>query len=299
MEWKFGVESKSDRFFFISHMSQFIFPVVAGAALTYGQIKAEQAANQAVSSIVKAPYYGLRSAYNYMDSRKRLASSLGTNKEARYKEPGHDSLGRYAPITYGPSRPVYSVPKTTQKELGFIDGFVNGSLTTIGSIHHVNIIPNGTSASSRVGKKVTMKYIQMRGIAYNGSTSLFTNCAFVLVYDIRPGTTLPSITDILNSSSPFSMNNDSNNGRFKILHREDFSLIGNSSSVSGANLTPSFIKNMAQFQELNKKTEYGNTGTGAIGDVALGGLYMMFIGDQVGTAGATCAINYRIRYQDD
>ena len=124
--------------FFLFHiMSQFIFPVVAGAALTYGQIKAEQAANQAVSSIVKAPYYGLRSAYNYMDSRKRLANSLGTNKEARYKEPGHDSLGRYAPITYGPSRPVYSVPKTTQKELGFIDGFVNGSLTTIGSIHHI------------------------------------------------------------------------------------------------------------------------------------------------------------------
>lgn len=229
-----------------------------------------------------------------MDSRKRVATQLqSSNKDTRYKEPGHDSRGRYAPITYN-TVPRYIAPKSTQKELGFVDLTLNGSLSTIGSIHHINIIPNNTSASGRIGKKVTLKYVQIRGISYPLTTHTGSSNAFIIVYDIRPGTTLPAITDILNSPSPYALNNDANNGRFKILHREDWVTCG-----SYSNPVENTLRNMAQFHKLNKKTEYGNAGTGAIGDVALGGLYFVFIGSEVGTNGSTCAMSLRLRFQDE
>jgi len=286
-------------------MSQ--IPVLAAnVAAGYALYKVESAINdrveQAVQNVVTAPFYGARAAYNYLQNRTNTQTRMAESKKRvrdylaqattpkRMSVPGMDSVGRTRVGLYNVN------PRMSTKELGFIDGNITTSnVNTTGHIQLLNVIPNGTSGSSRIGKKVALKYIQFRGLITPGTTMAnATSGAFLLVYDIRPGVTLPAISDILNSVSPFAMNNDSNNGRFKILHRQDFTLKGDST-----NITPETYLNMAMFKKIPKKVEYGNAGTGTIGDITLGGLYAVFVGDGVGTAGAAAYMNFRIRYMDE
>lgn len=286
-------------------MSQ--IPILAAeAAAGYALYKVESAINsrieQAVQNVVTAPFYGARAAYNYLQDRTNTQTRMAESKKRvrdylanssvpkRMTVPGMDSAGR---TRMG----IYNInPRSSTKELGYVDGVINtGNVNTTGHIQLLNVIPNGTSGSSRIGKKVALKYIQFRGIMAPGTT-MNNACsgAFLLVYDVRPGGTLPAITDILNAVTPFAMNNDSNNGRFKILHREDFTLAGDAASP-----TSTTYVNMARFKKIPKKVEYGNAGTGTIGDITLGGLYAVFVGDQAGTAGATAYMTFRLRYMDE
>ena len=91
----------------------------------------------------------------------------------------------------------------------------------------------------------------------------------MIVYDKRPTGALPSITDILNTATSTSMNNDANAGRFSILKRWDEILIGN--LTAAANYTEAAVKSCDWYLPLNSKaTVYKAAGTGAIGDIEEG-----------------------------
>lgn len=185
--------------------------------------------------------------------------------------------------------------KATKEETGYVDLASNSyALDTTGSIVLIATVAQGASTSQRVGKKVQWKSIQCRGRYIANSTAQQNDCAMLVVYDKRPTGTLPAITDILVTVNPTAFNNDANSGRFQILKRVDFSLAGNSALA-----TDTSIKQADFFLKVNRQAEFAAAGTGAIGDISLGALYLVTVGNNAaGTAAASMAAGFRTRFID-
>lgn len=189
------------------------------------------------------------------------------------------------------------------KELGFVDLASAGyAEDTTGSVTLLNLVAQGTAVTQRVGKKIRMKGLQIRGYNANGSTSIFNDTAWLIVYDKRPTGALPAVTDILVTANSQAMNNDANAGRFAILKRQDRVLLGNG-SVTGAvanALTDSFAISEDCYLDLGKReVVYKAAGTGAIGDIEQGALYLVTVGSTAaGTAAAALQVTFRMRFWD-
>jgi len=185
---------------------------------------------------------------------------------------------------------------TASKETGFVDvAAASYAMDNAGTITHLSVIPQGASVSERVGKKVILKSLQFRGYVSNLTTAVFNDCAILIVYDRRPTGVLPAVTDVLNTSSALSMNNDANSGRFQIVRRFDFELIGNATL-----LTEGSAKSADYFVDLKSKPWVAKAlGTGVIADVEEGALYAITVG--VAAPGQTAAQltgGYRLRFVD-
>lgn len=183
------------------------------------------------------------------------------------------------------------------KEPGYVDlAKADYACDSTGTITLLNTIPQGAGTSERVGKRVALKSLQMRGNVSSSSTATRNDIAYMIVYDKRPTGVLPAITDILNSASPHSFNNDVNSGRFRILKRIDEVLVGNPSTLISPNsiLNAEFYLNLKMLPQVFKAA-----GTGAIGDIEEGALYLVTVGSvSAGTGAASLGVGFRLRYVD-
>lgn len=183
------------------------------------------------------------------------------------------------------------------RETGFVDVALTGyAFDTTGSIALLNTVAQGASVSQRVGKKIILKSLQCHGTANSGATTTIADITYIIVYDKRPTGALPAITDILNTANSNSFNNDVNSGRFKILKRVDDCMTGN-------NVTPA-TGNEARDTSFYLKlrglpTVYKALGTGVIGDIEEGALYLVTVGSVVaGPTAAGLTAGFRLRFID-
>jgi len=202
-------------------------------------------------------------------------------------------------VAYQAARPAYARQKmyVPTKETGFVDtNTAIYALDTTGSIALISTIAQGTSVNQRVGKKIALKSLQSRGYVLNSATATVNDCAILVVYDKRPTGALPSITDILVSASAQALNNDANSGRFKILKRMDFFLIGNSTSTTEATgMSSDFYLDLKGLPCVFKAA-----GTGTIADIEEGALYLVTVGiTAAGTAAAAASLSFRTRFVDN
>jgi hypothetical protein len=125
---------------------------------------------------------------------------------------------------------------------------------------------------------------------------VYSDAAMMIVYDSKPTGVLPAVTDILESASSNAMNKADNAGRFRILRRHDSLLVADSTAARGANA----YKDLGDFLLLHDlKTVYKSAGTGAIGDIESGALYLVTIGNQTeGTLASNMNLAFRLRYYD-
>lgn len=196
-----------------------------------------------------------------------------------------------------PSRAFASLVASAN-ETRFVDvAFTAYNFDTTGSIAHINIITTGTSVNQRSGKKTLMKSLQCRGNVSNNTTAIINDCALLIVYDRRPTGALPAITDILNTATPQSFNNDTNSGRFQILKRMDFMLRG---TVAATIALDSGAASCDFFLDLkNKPLVNKAVGSGAIADIEEGALYLVTVGQIAAGAGAaTGSLGFRLRFLD-
>lgn len=232
----------------------------------------------------------------------------GRNKRRRIGAPrfGRPMIGRNT----GPGRSGFKSnffrlqrAPGMNRELGYIDiASANYALDTTGSVTLLNAVTQGAAVTQRVGKKIALKGLQCRGYMINNSTAVTNDVAFLIVYDKRPTGALPTVTDILVSATSFSMNNDANSGRFSILKRVDEMLIGNPSftgAVANA-LTETTATDADWWLDLKgRETVYKAAGTGGIGDIEQGALYLVTVGQTItGTAAATLGVGFRLRFLD-
>lgn len=188
------------------------------------------------------------------------------------------------------------------KETGFVDlGAANYALDTTGSVTLIATVAQGASVNQRIGKKAVWKSLQFRGLMYAGATAAFNDVAFLIVYDKRPTGALPALTDILVSASSAAMNNDANSGRFRILKRVDAMIIGNlTGTVATQSLTDCSAISADFYLKLRQlPVVFKAAGTGAIGDIEEGALYLVTIGNTAaGTAAAILQGQFRTRFID-
>lgn len=190
-----------------------------------------------------------------------------------------------------------AVKKEKAKSAHYVDMAASGQsfeYSTTGTIRLIATIANGSSVNQRFGKKIAYKGVQIRGFIDSGSTTQNCYCATMLVYDRKPTNALPAITDILVAVNSGSFLNDVNSDRFQIVRRLNHMLIG----VDGNNSASAFF--IDEYVKLNKRpAEFGSAGTGAIGDITKGALYLVTVGDvATGTADGAGVLNTRTRFID-
>jgi len=189
-----------------------------------------------------------------------------------------------------------SVSMRSPQETGYVDlASATYANDTTGTITLIATIPQGTSVNQRVGKKVIIKSVQFRGYSRVGSTGTTADGTNLVVYDRRPTGSLPAISDILDSASSASFNNDANSGRFQILKRVDWVLTGNSATPATGNE----ILNADFYLKVGKPSVFKAAGTGAIADISDGALYFVSVGNiAAGTNAPFTLGGFRTRFID-
>lgn len=220
--------------------------------------------------------------------RKRRASA---NQLARKK--ARVSLG------YQLGRSLYRQPKVELKCIDatkFTAAFrTPAAATSIAG--PINAIGNGPEIFQRVGRKVYMKSVQIKGFIANAATAIQDNGRLFLIYDSQSNGAFPSVGDVISDLNPagvtttgLSMINLNNRQRFTILrdHHITFPAVTNAAGV----LTngPSFNDTTRYSYEINwfiklkgLETIYNQlapAGGPDITEIASGSLFLMFVSTQ-------------------
>lgn len=203
-------------------------------------------------------------------------------------------------------RPVYGVGGSTKpqfrsakisKETGYVD-LANAAYACnmTGTVTLLATVPQGASVVTRVGKKILWKNVQCHGYVQGDTTAVANRYDISIVYDKRPTGATPSINDIYVSAHPNTFPYDDNIGRFKILKR----VVGTCLGASGATAADATSIDVDFFLPLkNLPAVFKSAGTGAIGDIETGALYLVTRGiNAAGTTDAIFTAAFRTRFLD-
>jgi len=183
-----------------------------------------------------------------------------------------------------------------KQESGYVDlAAYTAAGDSTGSVTLIATVAQGTSVSQRVGKKIRWESIQVRGTVTSASGATWNKGALIFVYDKRPTGALPTVSDILVSPSSYALNNDTNSGRFQILRRLDHLCIG-PMGANPPNGREGFV--IDEFIKVRRPCVFKAGGTGAIGDIEEGALYVVAIGQNVIPNNVTYTCGIRVRYTD-
>lgn len=169
----------------------------------------------------------------------------------------------------------------------------------------ISAVAVGGDPNTRVGRRVTMKSVNMRyiltctAIPAGGPDGLCPNrVRIVLIYDKAPNGVLPAITDIFDPTSTFTSMLDLNNAdRFVVIADEMSEQV---QEKTGAGVVGQALCSGTCYRKINMESVYGSAG-GTITDVKTGAIYIMMCGDATTLpTSATFAVSAltRIRYTD-
>lgn len=182
-------------------------------------------------------------------------------------------------------------------------------VNTAGSISALCIPATGTDISSRIGRKITLKNLYIKGTFFNEPAGGVTDNTvgmnvgrMIVLIDWQPNGAFPAVTDILTSASPWAHLNLNNRDRFKIIIDKMFTLEPYK-VAAGINLytfgSPQAIT-FKKYKKLNIDTIFN--GTSMADDIATvnsGALLMFWVGNRTsGTADGNFVGETRVRYED-
>lgn len=163
-------------------------------------------------------------------------------------------------------------------ELKFFDttlAFTYDSTGEVPATGQLNLIPQGVTESTRVGRKCTLKSIDIRAeFSFNaGAATSASTCAYLmLVLDKQCNGAAAAITDVLSSNDMRGAQlNLANSGRFVILRSWAVPMTAQA-GVSGAYNT--VVKPFRYQRRLNLPIEFSST-TGAITEIRSNNLFLL------------------------
>lgn len=225
--------------------------------------------------------------------RRKTQSGRALSKRIRREM----AAGMYPNVTVLTPRAKGLNRRGVSSETGFVDlPLANYAMDTTGTIALVATVAQGASVNQRVGKKILWKSIQVRGDFQANTTATSNDVTMLLIYDRRPTGALPAITDILVTANSQAFNNDANSGRFKILRRVDRTIIGNSTTPA-TGMEAFSVDDYISLKGL--PGVFKAAGSGAIGDIEEGALYLVTVGNRVaGNTAVTGVLAFRTRFLD-
>jgi len=155
----------------------------------------------------------------------------------------------------------------------------------------LNPIAQGTTASTRIGRRLKMTSMFLRWyVTLAPTTTGATPVRLIIVYDAQSNGAAPAITDILLTDEISSPNNLSNSRRFKVLVDEQRECIGTSGPQS-------FMAE--RFVKLDKLVEYNTDAGATVAAITSGAVYaFVYQAGSLATANATGVFYSRIRFVD-
>lgn len=169
---------------------------------------------------------------------------------------------------------------------------------TTGSVTLLNGVATGADFTDRVGRKIVMKSLYMKGIIKPIDNNIGnTLCRLIVVYDKQPNGAAPGITDVLKSSSPSAQLNMNNRDRFNIIIDKMWAIGATSDAVQQAFAGGPTVYTLKKYKRLNLETLYGGT-LSTIASINTGSLYMITLGDQSAGNGGQGNLSVRVRFVD-
>lgn len=257
--------------------------------------------------------YSLAKYYQQKEGRKpTYMSQAMKSKGARYvkKMKSRSELAPSMARTGG-----YSFSSVGGKELNFVDTAIAVAAVGNNDALNQNILLNGlaqgTSASQRVGRTVTMKSIELRLNHYSSNLHVTKNLSrYVIVLDKQPNAVLGRWADVYEGLGGITLPQDlrriSNKQRFWVLWDSGYvSLIGNSAKypaplADDVTVTDKTETYTTMYKRINIPVQY-NIGTDAtIGSIQKNSLLFMCCSDDPAVASIAPSVygNIRVRYTD-
>lgn len=164
--------------------------------------------------------------------------------------------------------------------------------TTFSAGTLLNALGQGTTAVTRLGRKVQLKSLYIRySIALAPTSTGGSPARILVVYDKQANGAAPLITDILLANDFHSPNNLNNSDRFITIFDEITEPVSvqNNYSISGK-----------LYKKLGLETVYKDTSAGDITDIATGSIYAFVANNSgIGVANGAVASYTRLRFLDN
>lgn len=221
---------------------------------------------------------------------------------AFYMRPG----GVYRPTRSGRFRTGgyygrYSYGLGASPEMKFKDDTANfGTVDATGEIvDSICEVAQGTTESTRVGRKITIKKIALRWLALLPSTSDPTQTSetirIIIYKDKQCNGATATVTDILEGANWRSFNNLANKGRFTVMMDKRITLNCASGAYDGTNDQFGECRRVGEcYLDCNIPIEF-DAGTGAITEIKSNNVGLLAIAaDGIGTL----SVFWRIRFFD-
>lgn len=182
-------------------------------------------------------------------------------------------------------------------ELKFLDTASSTLFTTAGAVNtNLNVIPLSTTESGRIGRKITIKSIHIRGDIIHNPISAVTASNLVRIIVIQDkqanGATF-AVGDYLASANPLGHRQLSNTDRFRMLGDTTISLTSQAAESAGYG---EVRKKYTFYKKCNIDVEY-NGSNGVIAEQRSNSVAILMIADT--GAVTTFSYNARIRYSDN
>ncbi len=192
----------------------------------------------------------------------------------------------------------------TAPEKKFLDTTLAGTtVVTAGAIisSSLNVVPEGNGESARIGRKIFLTNLRMKGKITLNTANSSVNAAVLrcIVYqDTQTNGAAAGVTDILESADWRSWRNLANQERFKILKDKTFTMNPDAATITSADViaTAEKVVPLKLSLKINAPIEYDNSATtGAIATQRTNNIGVLAIASD-----QTCQIDYiaRMRYKD-
>lgn len=254
-------------------------------------------------------------------SKKRKSQAVGLYGMGGgpRKRAGPAGPRRIAPIYQRRSSMRGAELKGIDTDIDIASGSVLDTTSTNGSMLTLNLISPGTASYNRIGRKIKMKSVRLKGRAmYQSSDAVTTGnvlggtLRMVVVYDRQPSGSVPvfstifgrTVIDGTESSEYMDSLKWDNTDRFKVLR--DVTLTANPGAWVNAAGTGDIITVECPFDEYIKlgglETQYsGQSSPTTIADISGGALYVFFRSNTNVTNKSSWVIENsyaRLRYYD-
>lgn len=225
-----------------------------------------------------------------MYNRKRSASVIsGGYKTAPFKAPTPQRVASTSTFYRTNGRlSTKELKDITVRSTAVISG-----LATAGSTPFLlNGVAQGTTASTRIGRRLVIKSLLVRWLVQLAPTTTGGSpLRLMVVYDAQSNGAAPAITDILLTDELTSPANLSNSRRFKILIDEFVPCLGTGGPQSIC---------WTRYMKVNLDQEFNNGSAGTITDITKGSIYAIaWNGAGFATLGPQSVFYSRVRFADD
>lgn len=187
-------------------------------------------------------------------------------------------------------------------EYKFFDTANSFTFDTTGEVPatgQLNLIPQGVTESTRVGRKCVLKSIQMKGIVNSvpGAGGVGSTTAFMyLVLDKQANGAAAAVTDVLTGNLlTTAMRNLSNSQRFVVLKKWAWTLTAQAGVATAFAVTQ---RRFEFYKKCNIPLEFSST-TGAITELRSNNLFLLAGADNNSDDTIQMIGNTRVRFSDN